>query len=274
MLEPQPLQSPDSADPAAAVDAGDAAPHANGSSRANGASLQANGSEGSPGEGAGILQAMRPVLQGIEALARAQFEQADMLGRVEKAMLGQEALPRMLTETKQALEQKNSVNRAMFEALHTELKSYKDAFLLESVLRPVIRDLIMLFDDITEIHRQLTVALSTHEARGQLCGGELILFESVLSPAGHLEHNRDAILEVLERLDVTKLPSNTGKLDKRSQRAVSVEMVEDPDLDQQVVKVLKCGFQWKDRLLRPEEVVIKKWQEGYLAALGSNSART
>ena len=30
---------------------------------------------------------------------------------------------------------RNVVNRTMFEALHAELKAYKDAFLLEAVLR-------------------------------------------------------------------------------------------------------------------------------------------
>jgi len=38
----------------------------------------------------------------------------------------------------------------MFEALHTELKTYKDAFILESVLRPVIRDLISVYDDMAD----------------------------------------------------------------------------------------------------------------------------
>ena len=219
-------------------------------------------------------QLLRPIIQGLEALARAQSEQVGAFERVEKVMLSQESFPRMLAETKQALDQKSAVSRAMFEALHSELKSYKDGFLLESVLRPVIRDLISLFDDISEIHRQLMLTLSTHEKRGDLAGGSLILFENVLSPAVQLEHNCDAILEVLERLDVTTIASNTGKLDKRTQRAVSLEVAEDPEQDQQVVKVVKRGFQWRDRIIRPEEVVIRKWKEGFLAALGSTSEQT
>jgi len=219
-------------------------------------------------------QSLRPILQGVEAVARAQFEQVDVLDRVEKVIMHQTGVPKILAEAKAALEQRNTVNRAMFEALHAELKTYKDAFLLEAVLRPVIRDLISLYDTISEIHRQLALALSTHEQRGNLSGGALVLFENVAAPANQLEHNRDSILEVLERLDVTIAPLGTGKLDKQSQRAVSLEFTEDPDQDHDVVKVIKRGFLWKDRVIRAEEVVIKKWKEGYLSALGTTQTKS
>ncbi len=218
-------------------------------------------------------QALRPILQGIEAVARAQFEQVDVLDRVEKVMMHQTTVPKILAEAKAALEQRNVVNRAMFEALHAELKTYKDTFLLESVLRPVIRDLISLYDDVSEIHRQLALALTTQEQRGSLAGSALILFETVAAPANQLEHNRDLILEMLERLDVTILPVGTGKLDKQTQRAVNVEYTEDPDQDHEVVKVIKRGFMWKDRVVRAEEVVMRKWKEGYLSALGKSTAK-
>ena len=229
-------------------------------------------SDGGP-EAPNFQQALRPVLQGIEAVARAQFEQVEMLDRVEKVMMHQTGVPKILAETKQALDQRNAVSKAMFEALHSELKTYKDGFLLEAVLRPVIRDLISLHDDIFDIHRQLALALSSQEQRGSMAGSALIFFENVAGPVNQLEHNRDSILEVLERLDVTLLPAGTGKLDKQAQRAVSVEYTEDPDRDYEVVKILKRGFQWKDRVIRAEEVVIKKWKEGYLSALGKTPAK-
>ncbi len=71
---------------------------------------------------------------------------------------------------------------------------------------------------------------------------------------------------------MTIVPSGTGKLDKQSQRAVTVEYTEDPDQDHVVVKVVKRGFLWKDRVVRAEEVVIKKWKEGFLSALGKAPA--
>jgi hypothetical protein len=266
MVDPQPIYIPEFAEQSAEIDP-EVVIQATGVPKAgNGQSRKAQAPAPAT-DGQALQQAMRPMVQGIEAIARAQFEQAEILGRLEAAMRSQEALPVLLTETKQAIELKNAVNRSMFEALHTELKSYKDGFLLDAVLKPVIRDLISLFDDITEIHRQLTLALGTHQQRGEPSAGEVVLVESVSSPIGRLDHNRDSILEALERLGVTRIESNMGKLDKRTQRAVTLEMVENPEEDQQVARIVRCGFQWRDRLIRPEEVVIKKWQEGYLAAL-------
>lgn len=216
---------------------------------------------------------LQPVLRGLEAVARAQFEQVGLLDRVEKAMLQQSGVAKILVEAKQALEQRNTVNRAMFEALHSELKTYKDAFLLEAVLRPVIRDLISLYDDISEIHRQLSLALLSQEQRGGMTGGTMMFFETVAAPAKQLEHNRDAILEVLERLDVTLVPSVPGKLDKVTQRAVALESTADPEQDHDVVKVTKRGFLWKERVIRAEEVVIRRLQDSANPAPGTKPAK-
>jgi len=68
-------------------------------------------------------------------------------------------------------------------------------------------------------------------------------------------------------LEVNLVAPHTGKLDKQTQRAVSVEMAEDPDEDGNVVRAVKRGFVWKERTFRAEEVVIKKWKEGFLMAM-------
>lgn len=217
---------------------------------------------------------LQPILHGLEAVARAQFEQVGLLDRVEKAMEQQAGMAKVITEAKQALEHRNVVSRMMFEALHTELKTYKDAFLLEAVLRPVIRDIISLYDDIFEIHRQLALALTSQEQRGNMSGAAMMFFETVAAPAQQLEHNRDAILEVLERLDVTLLPSVGGKLDKQSQRAVALEITTDPEQDNDVVKVTKRGFLWKERVIRAEEVVIKRLQDPSQAAAAKAAVRS
>lgn len=210
---------------------------------------------------------LRPLVLGIEALSQAQHTHTSTLEKIDKTIASQESLPQLLAEAKQSLDQRNTVNRAMFEALHAELKDYKDGFLIQTVLRPIIRDLISLYDDISEIHRQMKASILDQDARGGVTGGGVVLFESVQQMARNLEHNVHFILEVLERMEVTQIPMSSGKLDKRTQRAVAVEVAEDPDEDQNVMRVLKRGFQCKDRVIRPEEVVIKKWKEGFLVAL-------
>lgn len=200
-----------------------------------------------------------PIIEGIEALTRSQAEQLAALGKLDSFVAATECIPKMLADTRQALENRNTVSKAMFEALHTELKTYKDAFILESVLRPVIRDLISVYDAIAEIHRQLATTVSSfdEEENGEAA---MILLAKIRHAGTNLDHNAHFILEVLERLDVSLNPISTGKLDKRTQKAVSIEPTENSEEDNDIVRILKRGFQWRDRVIRAEEIVIKKWK--------------
>ena len=75
----------------------------------------------------------------------------------------------------------------------------------------------------------------------------------------NVEHNVEFILEVLARLEVTQFPVGTGKLDKCKQRAVAVEPTDNLNEDTLVVRSVKRGFLWHERVLRPEEVVVKRY---------------
>ena len=52
-----------------------------------------------------------------------------------------------------------------------------------------------------------------------------------------------------------------------------MELAEDPDEDSMIVRVAKRGFLWKSRVLRAEEVVMKKWKDGFLVALANGVAQ-
>jgi len=137
------------------------------------------------------------------------------------------------------------------------LKGYKDGFLLESVHRPLIRDLVSLFDDITAIQRQVTATVSDPDLNSK-AAAVVRMGERLRSIEMNLTHNLEFITEVLNRVEVTLMDPHGGKLDKRTQRAVAIETTENPEQDGDVVRVVKRGFLWKDRILRAEEVVIKK----------------
>lgn len=222
-----------------------------------------------PFEDSDIQRMLKPITAGIETLQRSQAEQLQSLSKLDKLAVASEGVPLALAEARHAMESRNTVSKAMFEALHAELKSYKDAFILESVLRPVIRDMISVYDDMSEIHRQLCLTLSTFGDR-DITGGAVSLVENMRNAVINLDHNVHFILEVLERLDVLHTPVSTGKLEKRTQKAMALEHTDNPDEDQEIVKILKRGFQWKDRIIRPEEVVIKKWKDGSQQAAGSD----
>ena len=199
------------------------------------------------------------ILQKLEAMADSHEAHHGTLEKIEAALASQEPLQRLMGDAKQVIEQRNVVNKAMFEALHSELKGYKDGFLMEALQRPIIRDLISIYDDTSDLLRQLKASIVAQESRGGVTGAAIVLLENVGSVCVNMEHNIEFVIEVLERMDVTMMPTNTGKLDKQRQRANSIEPTDDSDLDQMVVKVLKRGFQWKERVVRPEEVVVYKW---------------
>lgn len=216
-------------------------------------------------------QMLRPLVQGLEAVTRATGENTTILQKLDKttdaSASAQTDLPTMIRDLQALLDQKNGLNQRMFDAMHQELKGYKDGFLLESVHKPIIRDLITLYDDLSRTHRQLQEAAG--DSAKMEPGLADKLFERLKTMDTNVEHNCEFIVEVLARLEVTMLPIGSGKLDKQTQRAVAVEMAEDPDDDGDIVRVVKRGFFWKDRVLRAEEVVIKKWKEGFLVALAN-----
>ena len=217
-----------------------------------------------------LPQMLRPIVLGLEAVTRATADNTTTLGKIEHAAQetaeAQKSLPQLILDLRAMMDQRNSVSQRMFDALHEELKGYKDGFLLESVHRPIIRDLISLFDDICAIHQQMDASLKA-AVDGDSAAAGAVIAQQVRTTTVRLEHNLDFILEVLNRLEVTQLPMSSGKLDKRTQRAVAVEIAETPEEDLHIARSLKHGFLWKDRVVRAEEVVVKKWKEGFLVAI-------
>lgn len=215
-----------------------------------------------------LPQMLRPLVQGVEAVTRATGENTQALSRLEGAAKdvpeAENKLPQIVADLQTLADHRNSVSRDMFNALHEELRTYKDGFLLEAIHRPMIRDLISLYDDLVEAHRQMLEIV----VEGCSLDGDAAHFgERCRAVALHIEHRLEFILEVLARLDVDQMPIGYGKLDKRTQRAVAVETADVPEEDGLVLRAVKRGFFWKDRIARPEEVVIKKWKEGCLIAL-------
>jgi molecular chaperone GrpE (heat shock protein) len=222
-----------------------------------------------------VPQMLRPVVQGLEAVTRAAGENTTVLQKLEKAndqtLAAHADLPGLIDGLQGLLDQKNGLNQRMFDALHEELKGYKDGFILESVQKPVIRDLISLYDDLVTIHRQMQEAVADAAALPSEVANKLL--KRLKTMDTNIEHNCEFIVEVLARLEVSMLPAGSGKLDKHSQRPVAVEIAEDPDEDGNIVRLVKRGFTWKGRVFRAEEVVVKKWKEGFLVALANQASQ-
>ncbi len=95
------------------------------------------------------------------------------------------------------------------------------------------------------------------------------LLERLKTMDMNIEHNCEFILEVLARLEVTLMPVGCGQARQAdAARRGGRDRRKIPTQDRMIVRSVKRGFMWKDRVLRAEEVVIKKWKEGFLVALG------
>ncbi len=209
-----------------------------------------------------LPQMLKPLVLGLAAVSRAMGENTALLRKLDTisddTVEARKVMPQLASDMQTALEHKNGLTKHMFDAMHEELKGYKDSFLLETVHKPVILDLVSLYDDLCEILRQIKQLVG--ETRTPENGTPAPTAERLHGIEVHVEHNCEFILEVLARLDVSPVPFGSGKLDKKTQRAVGLEPAESEAQDSDVVRSIKRGFLWKSRLVRPEEVIIKKWK--------------
>ncbi len=147
-----------------------------------------------------------------------------------------------------ALRDSESVNQKLFDSLHEELHSYRDNFVRDTLQKPVIRELIVLFDDLSGIAAQLEKA-----AADETTGPAHVQTRDNVSNTLH------SLVEILHRLEVTEIEP-TERVDRQLHRVLSVEKTEASEEDGLIVRRLKRGFLWHGKVLRPEEVVTKRFQ--------------
>lgn len=210
-----------------------------------------------------LLQMLRPLVIGIEALSRATAEQTAALNKLEELAAKQSSFPELMERFQESHGQTRAVNQQLFDALHNEMCGYKDEFLLDVLHKPVIRDLITLYDDVSAIAQQLKAFLKVSIVES----GQPLDFIRQLSVS--IVHTVDSIVEILARMDVSLVDQQGGKLDKLRHRVVAMEMTEMPSEDGDILRSVRPGFLWRERLIRPEEVVIKKLKDSNLTAVSA-----
>jgi hypothetical protein len=205
---------------------------------------------------------LRPLVQHMESLGRAVTENTMAVMRIEETVAAQSnltTLPRLINSLHEDLENRNGVNQKLFDALYEELRGYKDGFLLEVFHRPLIRDLITLYDDLSEIHRRAASFLDRVTPVSETTDIH-VAGDQMKHLATNLHHAVDSVVEILARMDVRRLDPGSGKLDKLNQRVLNTEPASTPADDLTVSASLKPGFLWRERTIRPEEVTVKKWR--------------
>lgn len=129
----------------------------------------------------------------------------------------------------------------LFDKLYAELEALKKNSAFED-LRPLYMDLILLFDRIEHVRRDASEASTSYPE-----------FLKTIS---------DEVLEILYRRDVEVIHNDNTLFDPSIQRAVAVEPTEQETENNAVVRIVRSGFRHKDRLLRPEEVIVRRFLQG------------
>jgi molecular chaperone GrpE (heat shock protein) len=140
-----------------------------------------------------------------------------------------------------------SVNQRVFDSLHDELLKYRDNFLHESLQKPFIHDLVMLFDDLNSLSEQLRTAAYTETQRGHITQWR-----------DNLENAVHSLLEILHRFEVKEIEPKE-RVDRTLHRVVSYEPANFAEEDGCIVMRVRRGFFWRGKLIRPEEVIAKRF---------------
>ncbi len=186
----------------------------------------------------------------VHGLGTALSERLDRLASAISAAKGVDLAPQCqkIDEQLSAIRSTESVNQQLFDSLHAELLKYRDNFLHESLQKPFIHDLVNLYDDLTALGQQLRNA---SEERGGKRG-------RIAQWRDNLENAIHSLVEILHRFEVNEIEPKE-RVDRSYHKILSYEPADFPEEDGCIVMRVKRGFVWRGKLLRPEEVIAKRF---------------
>ena len=186
---------------------------------------------------------------GISALISAVHSLGQRVETLEESVMRKfEGLQfRKLEEQLAAIRDTENVNQKLFDSLHQELISYRDNFVRDSLQKPFIRDLLVLFDDLSAITWQFEQATAEEEIR-----------PDKVQARDNLNNMLHFLLEILHRLEVTEV-EQLAVVDRILHRVIGYVAAETAEEDGRIVKRVKQGFTWHGQILRPEEVIAQRF---------------
>src|SRR3984893_16632165 len=154
---------------------------------------------------------------------------------------------RKIDEQLASIRSTESVNQQLFDSLHSELLKYRDNFLHESLQKPFIHDLVYLYDHLNGLCDQLSTVSQEKGKRSR-----------VSQWRDNLENAIHSLVEILHRFDVKEIEPRE-RVDRACHRVISYEPADFPEEDGSIVMRVKRGFVWRGKLIRPEEVIAKRF---------------
>lgn len=131
----------------------------------------------------------------------------------------------------------DEVRERSVQSMSDELAAYRENQ-AQRQLRPLLIDLITLRDDLAKVGEAADRATDT---------------------ARLLDQFRDAVEQILARNGVDPFTVEGDVLDRTRQRVITVLPSDDPSANRRIAQRLRPGFQWYDRVLRPEWVSVYRY---------------
>ena len=154
-----------------------------------------------------------------------------------------QALATEVAQLKHLIQQRQEstpIQQKAFDQLYEELRQYKDDFIFQ-MEKPLLLDLLLLYDSVNWFQQSL--------------------IKKEMSPeviADSFQYLIDELLELLYRRDVLPMESRP-RFDRENQRVIKTIATSTETEDYIVHQILKRGFMRGGRILRPEEVILKRY---------------
>lgn len=134
----------------------------------------------------------------------------------------------------------------VIDNLHNELQIHKDGLGMK-LLKPVIMDIISIIDDTNKMLRNYDDPTTMEKD-----------FEKLLKWVRTIPYDLE---DLLYKYGVEVLESTEEKYDPSIQKVLKVELTDDEKLDKNILKKIKNGYRWENKLIRHEMVSVLKFQE-------------
>ena len=160
-----------------------------------------------------------------------------------------------LSELRELFEKQIARNQnqiQMFDKVYGEMKDYKENFLLEALHKPIVHNLIRLYDNFVLLESQLGGILDGIRQKKTP-------FDELEQFYKNLENVRFELEEVLYRMDVEPDEEHSEMLDRRLHKTLNVKPTDDPEQDRKLASVHKIRFNWREKVFRPAEVTIFRY---------------
>ncbi len=127
-----------------------------------------------------------------------------------------------------------------FDALYEELKQYKEDFIFQSE-KALLLDLLLFYDSLNWFQNSLIKKEMSREV-----------------VADSFQYLIDEMLELLYRRDVLPMEA-TSQFDRKRQKVIKTVAADGESDDYAIEQILKRGFTRSGRVLRAEEVVVRRF---------------